>query len=86
MDGWHHQCNGHGPGQTSGDDEIQGGLACCCPWGHKESDMIGQLNSNISLNHSPLVTGRKTEHVGTDADGEVAVGVGVLVLLISTHF
>ena len=48
--------------------------------------MIGQLNSNISLNRSPLVTGRKTEQVGTDADGEVAVGVGVLILLISTHF
>ena len=22
----------------------QGGLACCCPWGCKESDMIEQLN------------------------------------------
>ena len=25
---WHHQCNGHELGQTSGDDEEQGGLAC----------------------------------------------------------
>ena len=24
--------------QTSGDSEGQGGLACCSPWGHKESD------------------------------------------------
>ena len=23
----------------------QGGLACCSPWGHKESDMTEQLNS-----------------------------------------
>ena len=26
MDGWHHQCNGHDLGQTSGDGEGQGGL------------------------------------------------------------
>ena len=38
MAGWHHQCNGHKPGQTSGDGEGQGGLEFCSPWGHKESD------------------------------------------------
>ena len=27
------------PGQTPGDREGQGNLACCCPWGCKESDM-----------------------------------------------
>ena len=26
--------------QTLGDDEGQGSLVCCSPWGHKESDMI----------------------------------------------
>ena len=26
--GWHHQFNGHDPGQTLGDGEGQGGLAC----------------------------------------------------------
>ena len=25
-------------GQTSGDGEGQGGLACCSPWGRKESE------------------------------------------------
>ena len=25
--------------QAPGDGEGQGGLACCSPWGHKESDM-----------------------------------------------
>ena len=25
--------------QTAGDGEGQGSLACCSPWGHKESDM-----------------------------------------------
>ena len=31
--------------QTAG-DEGQGSLACCSPWGLKESDMTEQLNSN----------------------------------------
>ena len=46
MVGWHHQCNGHELGQTSGDGEGQVGLACCSPWGRKESDVAGQLNNN----------------------------------------
>ena len=37
---------GHELGQTLGDNEEQGGLGCCSPWGHKESDMTCQLNSN----------------------------------------
>ena len=35
---WHHQFNGHELGQTPGGGEGQGGLACCSPWGCKESD------------------------------------------------
>ena len=46
MVGWLCQCNGHELGQTSGDGEGQGGLACCSPFGHKELDMTGQLNNN----------------------------------------
>ena len=38
MVGWHHQLNGHESEQTGGDDEGQGSLACCSPWGHKELD------------------------------------------------
>ena len=45
MAGWHHQCNEHALGPTLGDGEGQGGLACCSPRGHKESDTIGQLNN-----------------------------------------
>ena len=26
-----------------------GGLACCSPWGHKESDITGQLNNNTCM-------------------------------------
>ena len=44
MVGWHHQLNGHVFAQTLGDGEGQGSLACCSPWGRKESDMTEQLN------------------------------------------
>ena len=46
MVGWHHQLNAHESEQTPGDGEGQGGLACCSPWGHKESDMTERLNNN----------------------------------------
>ena len=38
MFAWHHQLNGHEFEQTSGVGDRQGGLLCCSPWGHKESD------------------------------------------------
>ena len=44
MVGWHHQLNGHESEQTVGDGEGQGSLACCSPWGHKESDTTERLN------------------------------------------
>ena len=46
MTGCHDQCNGHELGQTQGDDKEQGGLSCCSPWGHVESDRTGQLNNH----------------------------------------
>ena len=46
MVGWHHQLNGHEFEQTARDSEEQGSLACCSPWGHKESDTTEQLNDN----------------------------------------
>ena len=33
--------------QAPGDGEGQGSLACCSPWGWKESDMTEQLNNNL---------------------------------------
>ena len=44
MVGWHHQLNGHEFEQAPGVDDGQGGLACCSPWGNKESDTTEQLN------------------------------------------
>ena len=40
----HHGLNGHGFGWTLGVGDGQGGLACCDPWGLKESDVTEQLN------------------------------------------
>ena len=48
MVGWHHQLNGHEFEQTLGDSEGQGSLACCSPWGRKESDTTERLNNNKS--------------------------------------
>ena len=38
MVGWHHRISGHEFEETQGDSEGQGSLACCSPWGCKESD------------------------------------------------
>ena len=46
MVGWHHQLSGHEFEQTLGDSEGQRSLACCSPWGRKESNMTESLNKN----------------------------------------
>ena len=46
---WHHRLYGHEIEQAPGVGEGQGGLVCCSPWGHKESDTTQGLNENISL-------------------------------------
>ena len=44
MIGWHHQFDGHEFEQAPGVGDGQGRLACCSPWGCKESDMTERLN------------------------------------------
>ena len=44
MVGWHRRLNGHEFEQTPGDGDGQGGLACCRPWGRKESDTTEPLD------------------------------------------
>ena len=46
---WHHRLSGHEFEQTLGDSEGEGSLACCSPWGRKESDTTQQLNNSNSL-------------------------------------
>ena len=42
--GRHHRLNGHEFEWTPRAGNGQGGLACCSPCGHKESDTTEQLN------------------------------------------
>ena len=44
MVGWHHRLYGHEFEQALGIGDGQGSLACCSPWGHKESDTTEWLN------------------------------------------
>ena len=44
MVGWHHWLDGHESEQVLGAGDGHGGLACCNPWGHKESDTTERLN------------------------------------------
>ena len=46
MVGWHHRVNGHDFEATPEDVKGQGSLACCSPWGCKESDTTENLNNN----------------------------------------
>ena len=39
----HHQLSGH-EFENLGVGDGLGSLACCSPWGHKESDMTEKLN------------------------------------------
>ena len=44
MVGCHHRLNEHEFEQVPGFGDAQGSLACCSPWGLKESDMTEPLN------------------------------------------
>ena len=46
MVGWNHWFNLCEFEQAPEDREVQGGLACCCPWGGEELDMTDQMSSN----------------------------------------
>ena len=48
MVGWYHQHDGHEFEQAPGVGDGQGSLACCSPWGRKESDKLRNW-TNLSL-------------------------------------
>ena len=57
MVGWHHRLDEHQLEQTPGDGEGQGSLACCSPWGCKESDRTERLyNNNNHLTYTIIIT------------------------------
>ena len=58
--GWHHWLDGREFHQALGVGDGQGSLACCSPWGCKESDMTKWLNWELVTSlrgqqHSELV-------------------------------
>ena len=63
MVGWRHRLDGHEFEQAPGDGEGQGSLACCRPWGRKESDMTEQHNT-VTLEDS-LAVSYQTKHILT---------------------
>ena len=55
MVGWHHLFNEQEFEHTLEDGEGQGSLACCSPWGRKESYMTEQLNgTELKLQSGPI--------------------------------
>ena len=56
MVAWYHQLNGHEFEQALGNGEGQGTLACCSPWGRKESDVTEQTNKSLLAPSLPLFT------------------------------
>ena len=49
------QLNAHEFEQTLEDGEGQGSLACCSPWGSKESDTTERLNNSVSQGERKLI-------------------------------
>ena len=46
MAGWHHRLSGDEFEQAPGLGDGQGSLACCSPWGHRESETTQRLNNS----------------------------------------
>ena len=44
MVGWHNRLNGPEFEKAPGAGDGQGSVACCSPWGHKQSDTTEGLN------------------------------------------
>ena len=64
---WLHGINEHEHGQTLGDGEGRGGLACCSPWSRKELEMTGWLNNNNILEVYIRPPERQTEALYSSA-------------------
>ena len=69
MVGWYHQANGYESEQAPGDGEGQGSLACCCLWGHKESDTTEPLNNNSSMTDGDKCCREKVQAQHTECSG-----------------
>ena len=68
MVGWHHWLNGHEFEQAPGDNEGQGSLMCCSPWGRKELNMTEQLKNNSSAGDTSSIPGSGRSTAGGSAN------------------
>ena len=57
MVGWHHWLNGHESEKAPGAGDGQGSLACCCPWGCKESTWLSNWTELGTEQQQPLYWG-----------------------------
>ena len=60
---WHHWLDRHEFEQAPEVGDGQGSLACCSPWGHKESDMAEWLNWTIGVSLCILNTNTRQLYV-----------------------
>ena len=86
----HHRLNGHAFKQTSGDSGGQRSLACCSPWGCKESDTNELLNNNSNHSDSGSSWWHKHQPGGSPGEGPGSLLVPSLsgpsqILLVSPH-
>ena len=77
MVGSHHRLNGHEFEQVPRDDEGQGSLACCSPWGNKDSDMTEQLNNKLSIANGCKETTKCGGKIIQKVCGEQFIGLGI---------
>ena len=79
MVGWHHLLSVHEFEQALGVGDGQGGLACCGPWGRKESDTIEQLNNR------KIVKKKKKKKINLQSSPGVLQKISMLPLDIHTQ-
>ena len=68
---------GHEFEQIQGDSEGQGSLACCSPWGHKESDTTECLNNNNLRNSSIIIFHKKFKVLYANGESGILTYDGV---------
>ena len=80
MVGWHHRLNGQKFEKALGVGEGQGGLVCCSPWGHKESDTsewVSELNWIDRIKHTEINLPKKVKSFhGSSAGKEFTCNAG----------
>ena len=59
MVGWHHRLDRREFELALGDSQRQGSLACCSPWGHKESYTTEQPNNNMVSVYDSSLAGKQ---------------------------